>query len=925
MRVLILLLLLFQAFFQIPVKAVNIKITNLTCEYQESPLSVETVCPRFSWKLESDGRNMYQTARHIIIAESPSDLKSGKNPVWDSGMVNSDDSQLVEYGGAELKPGKTYYWKVRVQVSDNKISDWSKIGQFTIGLLSESCWNNAKWIGLEEIKPKQRIVPGIHGGGPANLDKGLNKLPVFRKEFKIEKPVKRALAYVSGLGQFEMRLNGKKTGDHFMDPAWTAYDSYAQYVTFDITDCIKRGDNAVGIMLGNGFYHIPRDRYRKLIQTFGYPKMICRIVIEYTNGTIKEIKSDTSWKVKEGPVTFSSIYGGEDYDARMYDKGWDAPWFDDSEWPNAIEVSPVALRPQTTTPLKIMESFKPVSVTPLTNSSLGNIFIYDLGQNASGIPYIKVKGKKGDKIRLIPGELIDDNGFVTQQASGGPVYFDYTLSGDGVEEWHPVFTYYGFRYVQVEGGVPSGNDNPDGRPVILNLEGFHTRNSATSVGKFECSNELFNKIFRLIDWSVRSNMASVFTDCPHREKLGWLEVAHLMGYAVRYNYDISRYYSKIIEDIKATQLPNGMVPDIAPEYPIFDGGFRDSPEWGSAGIILPWYMYKWYGDRKILETSYNIMVRYAGYLESVSNNHIITNGLGDWYDLGPNFPGESQLTPRGLTPTAIYYYDINILAQTAKLLGYEADVKKWEELSLKIKHAFNGKFFNTGTKQYGTGSQTANAMALYMGLVEPENRSVVISNLKADFENRNNSITAGDIGFRYVLRVLEKEGASDLIFAMNNRSDVPGYGFQLAKGATSLTESWAALRYVSNNHCMLGHLMEWFYSGAAGIRPDEKSVGFRDIIIHPEPVGDLTYVSSQHDSPYGKISSYWEKKVNEFSLRTEIPVNTHAVIYIPVEDGRTLTESGVPVAERTDMKILGRENGRIVISTGSGLYNFNVK
>jgi hypothetical protein len=466
----------------------------------------------------------------------------------------------------------------------------------------------------------------------------------------------------------------------------------------------------------------------------------------------------------------------------------------------------------------------------------------------------------------------------------------------------------------LKNAVPEGVPNPRHLPVVSKMQGLHTRNAAPQSGTFACSNELFNRTFHLINWGIRSNMASVLTDCPHREKLGCLEETHLMGSSVHYNYNIHRLYGKIIDDMQAAQLPNGMIPDIAPEMVVFGGGFRDSPEWGSAYVILPWYLYQWYGDRRPLQNNYDGMKRYVEYLTSTTDNHIVSHGLGDWFDLGPNSPGESQLTSKGVTATAIYYYDVNILRQTAKLLDKPDDEAYFTELAAQIKDAFNREYFKNDTKQYDRSSQAANAMALYMDLAEPENRQAVFDNILKDLESRNYGLTPGDIGYRYLLRVLESGGASETIFRMNNRDDVPGYGFQLAKGATALTESWAALRYVSNNHLMLGHLMEWFYSGLAGIRQAENSIAYSNIVIHPEPVGDVTSASATYESPYGKIVSDWKKEGDTFHLNVEIPANTSAVVYFPGSNIKGLTENDKAFKSKTT------KDGGLTI--GSGRYRF---
>jgi len=739
-------------------------------------------------------------------------------------------------------------------------------------------------------------------------------LPILRKSFAVNKEVKSATAFISGLGHFEMSLNGKKVGDHFLDAGWTNYEKQALYVSFDLTEQLKQGENAIGVMLGNGFYFTSSGRYRKLTVAYGYPKMICRLLVEYTDGTSENIISDPSWKAAPGPITFSAMYGGEDYDATLEQKGWDSPSFNDQSWKQAIITDgPAQLNAQMEEPLKVVNEFIPKYATHIKTTE----FVYDMEQNASGIPQITVKGKKGDTVIITPGELINADGTVNQKATGKVYSYKYTLKGDGEETWQPRFTYYGFRYIQIDGAIPASTGDVGHFPAIVTLKGLHTRNAAEKIGSFTCSNELFNKTNTLIDWAVQSNMTSVFTDCPHREKLGWLEETHLMGNSLQYNYDLVNLFKKSINDMRLSQTPDGLIPEIAPEFTVFSDGFRDSPEWGSAAVLLPWYVYQWYGDKQVLADSYDMMKRYLAYLDKQSDNGILSEGLGDWYDLGPKHPGVSQLTSKGVTATAMFYYDLTIISKIAAMLNKPADVAHYTSLAAKVRTAFNKKFFNKETKQYDTGSQTANAVSVYMKLVEPQYKQAVVDNIVKDLHSHNNALTAGDIGYRYLLKVLDDEGRSDVIFDMNNRSDVPGYGYQLAKGATALTESWQALPSVSNNHFMLGHIMEWFYAGLAGIRPADDAVAYDKIVIRPEPVGDVTSAKGSYHSVYGMITSEWKKAADSFTLTVNIPANTTATIYLPAKADSKITDDGKPLTQK--LKI---ENGKAVINVGSGNYNF---
>lgn len=907
-------------------QAGKIGIIEMRCENQESPLGVQSYQPIFAWKLEADARNINQSAYRILVADNSDLLNKDTGNVWDSGRCLSTESINIVYEGMPLKSAVCYYWKVKVWDNKENESSWSKIKTFRMGLLEQKDWASAKWIAMETVPQKDIVYPGfqLSGNSVTTLDREA-RMPQFRKAFELnKKKVLSAVAFISGLGHFELSINGKKIGDHFLDPGWTKYDKSSLYVTFDITKQLRNGENVIGVRLGNGFLHIPRDtsRYRKLISTFSFPKMICKVRVTYANGVTEDIDSSSDWKVAPSPITFSSIYGGEDYDATLEQVGWNSPGFDASAWKNAIEIPSIGyLSSQTSPALKVKKQLNNISIF----ETQPGIYIYDFGQNASAIIDLKIKGRNGNKVIMKPAEYLTEDGLANQNNSGHPYWFSYILSGNGTEHWQPSFTYYGFRYVQIEGAVPAGVKNPGGLPVIEDLKLLHVSNASETVGNFTCSNQLFNDIYSLIDWSVKSNMSHVLTDCPHREKLGWLEVAHLMSSSIAFCYDIKQMYSKTIEDMKCSQLPNGLIPNTAPEYASFPNDFRDSPEWGSAGVILPWFLYQWYGDKSVLKNSYELMVSYVDYLTSRTKYHILYHGLGDWYDLGPNHPGYSQLTTRGLTPTALYYYDLNIVAATSKLLGKESAHKKYADLATKVKIAFNAKYFNKEKGYYDCGSQTANAIPLFMDLVNDEDREECLKQIIADVRSRNNSITAGDVGFNYLLRVLEMEGASNVIYDMNSQSDKPGYGYQLKQGATSLTESWAALKTASHNHCMLGHLMEWFYGGIGGIRKDKETVAFKKIVLHPELVGNIRSADVGFQSPYGEIKSKWKVKDNTFIYKVIVPVNTEALIYLPSVNRENIKEGGKPINDVQEIRFVGIDSERSIYEVGSGEYDFTIQ
>ncbi len=903
----------------------RIKVVKLLCNHTENPAVINTTIPNLSWQLQSGLRSQTQSAYRILVADNLDDVKNLQGKIWDSKKVVTDKSILVNYNGKRLNPAHKYFWKVKVWNQDGVESEWSDAGTFQTGLFSVGDWGKAQWIGYEELPAELKLVPGVHGNGNDQGQKALKRtvVPLFRKNFIVQKNISSATLFISGLGHYEAFVNGAKVSESFLAPGWAAYDKTVFYNAYDVTKMVNSGKNSIGAIVGNGFYNINRERYRKIVIAYGMPKMFCRLQIEYSDGTKDNVVSDQSWKTFPSPVTYTSIYGGEDYDARLEQQNWNKPEFDDSSWRNVLLVTPPAgtLTAETDYPLKVMNSFNVKDVFELKPDA----FLYDFGQNASGIIELKIKGKKGQEVRLIPAELITKDKFANQKATGSPYYFSYILKGDGEEVWRPRFSYYGFRYVQVEGASPKKTDSQSDLPEIVDLKMLHTRNSTPVSGTFECSNELFNRIFSLIDWSIRSNLQSVLTDCPHREKLGWLEVTQLMGNSIHFNYDISHFYSKMVDDMIQSQTVEGLVPDIAPEFVKFGGGFRDSPEWGSASVILPWLLYEWYGDATVLERSWPMMLRYVSYLKSKSDHNIVSHGLGDWFDMGPKRPGESQLTPKSLTATAIYFYDLKLLAKIAGVLGKNADKQNIIAWSDSVKTSFNNKFFNRQTGVIATGSQTSMAMPYSVGLVDLKYREIVINNLEDSIRANGKALTAGDVGFHYLVEALTKGGKSQLLYEMNNRNDVPGYGFQLSKGATALTESWPALENVSNNHLMLGHLMEWFYSGLGGIGQSENSVAYKEITIKPDMIAGLSHATASYNSSYGLIKCNWNRQDKSVICMVEIPVNTTALITLELASGSMVSEGGRPISEVRDIQVISKKDGQLVCKVGSGKYSFRIE
>ena len=591
---------------------------HLQCEAQIGPLAIQTPRPRFSWLLayaKPGMRSIAQFGYRILVASSSSRLASNRANIWDSGVVHSAQSFEIPYAGEALESGRPYFWKVEVWDQNKHASGWSQPAQWSMGLLHAQDWR-AAWIAAT---PGGAAVPA--------------QMPVFRSMFSVQKSVRLAIVYIAGLGQYELRINGAKTGQSVLNPDWTDYRKTIFYNAYDVTAQLQRGQNAVGILLGNGMYNVvtTSGRYTKFTGSFGQPKLIFRLQIEYEDGSTATIGSGPAWKTAPGPITFSSAYGGEDEDARVLPSGWDRPGFNDSGWRGALAVTGPGgtLTTQESPPVRLQQIFHPIAV----HEPKPGILVYDLGQNFSGWPEVRTEGPRGSALRLVPGELLDAHGLVTQASSGGPQWFAYTLRGNGQEVWHPRFSYYGFRYVQVEG--TSTALRPDAhKPRLLALEGQFLYSSSPQTGSFATSDILFQRIHVLIDAAIRSNMQSVLTDCPHREKLGWLEETHLLGSALMDYFNLERLYEKIANDIHDAQHADGMVPEIAPEYVKFPAPFSDSPEWGGAVVLDPWIAYRHYGDRRNLALHYNDMQRYVDYLGTRAHDHLISYGLGDWYDLG---------------------------------------------------------------------------------------------------------------------------------------------------------------------------------------------------------------------------------------------------------------------------------------------------
>lgn len=896
--------------------AAGMTVRRATCEYRENPLLVAADQPRFGWELASTEQGTMQTAYQVVVSSKP-DMSDA---CWNSGKVPSDQSQFIRYNGSRLYPSKTYYWTTQVWDQQNK-STKTTVQSFTLAP-SDPELSAARWIGAISIAdshlPQGRTdwhVPSPKNEKVRYAWSAINPLALrsiqLRKSCTLEKEVKSARLYISGLGHYELSINGQRIGKSQFDPLWSDYDKTVYYSAYDVLKNLQKGENVIGVLLGNGFYNAVGDRYSKIWISFGPPTLLLRMDLTFTDGSSTSILTDASWKYSPSPITFNNIYGGESYDANLEQSGWNKPGFGDANWKKVVvqEAPKGLLRPQTAPDVRVMKSYQVQSVKNLVPGSN----VLNMGQNLSGYPLIKVKGPKGSKIKIIPGELLEQDR-VSQKRSGGPHYYEYTLKGEGVETWSPRFSYYGYQYLQIDSADLYKQAKDSKRPVLLDVTSQFLYNSTPETGTFTCSNDLYNRTHVLIQNAVKSNFHAVFTDCPHREKLGWLEETYLNGPGLLYNYDLTTFMPKVVQDMLDAQFPNGLVPSIAPAYVDFTGDFMDSPEWGVAALIVPWMYYEYYGDASLIRTTYQMMKDYVNYLTTRADSGIVSHGLGDWYDYGTHPAGYAKNSPVNISATSHYYYAIDYLVRSAVLLGYSHDVATYAALKREVKDAYNRKFFNNGTKQYGSASQFSNAVSLYMGLVEPENKSAVLQNLLTDIEKHGNRLTTGDIGNRYLFQTLAENEKNEVMYRMTNHYEAPGYGFQLQFGVTTLTEQWDPRRGSSWNHFMMGQIDEWFYKTLAGIQSDPAQPGYKHFFVKPTPVGDLISVSATHKTLYGTIRVDWKKTAEKFELLLHVPVNSTATVVLP-GSGRMLHQKGKGTQLGSGRLMCEPGNHHIVFST----------
>jgi alpha-L-rhamnosidase len=877
--------------------AAGVRVDDLRCEYLSNPLGIDVPRPRLSWVLLSHERGQKQTACQILAASSAELLRHDQGDLWNSGRIASGQSIQMPYGGKDLRSRQRCFWKVRVWDKDGKASPYSAPAFFEMGLLAPEDWHG-QWIAQ-------------------TTDINSAPAPLLRRGFVLDGKIAQARVYVCGLGYYELRINGAKIGDHILDPGYTRYDKRALYVTYDVTGALRSGPNALGVILGNGWYNVQTRAVWNFHEApwRAAPKLLLELVVRFADGREEIIGSDPQWKAGTGPIVFDSIYGGENYDARLELPGWDTAAFDDSSWPAAVIASPPGgqLVAQMMPSIQVDRMITPQKVS----EPKPGVFVYDFGQNMAGFAQLKITGPAGTKVTMKYGERLTRNGLVDQRIIAQHIKSvdnkqqfqtdNYILSGQGLETWHSRFDYDGFQYVEVTGAPEKLGP--------ANLAAFFIHSAVPVAGEFECSNPMINCIWAAGRWSYLSNLQGIPTDCPHREKNGWTGDAHLAAEQGLFNYASAPVYAKWINDLCDEQRPNGELPGIVPSSGWgYDWG--NGPAWDSALVLIPYYLYVYEGDTRVLTDHYEHLRRYVDFLTGKAQEGIVDWGLNDWA------PAKTE-TPRDITSTAYYYRDIQVLTLAAGLAGNQADAARYSQLAGDVKNKFNQKFFNAANQSYGNGSQTSLSCALYQGLVPPPNHAAVLSNLVAGVQAHDNHIDTGILGAKYLLTCLTDNGRADVAWAIASQRTAPSWGWWISQGATTLWEQWNGDD--SRNHIMYGDILAWFYKALAGLNPDPAAAGFKHFTLKPHVVGDLTWVRCHHDCPFGRIEANWRLDEKRMMFDATIPPNTSATVVLPCANPALIRESGHPATPKVPgIKSVSAEGGWSVMEVESGVYHFTL-
>ncbi|MEO6705544.1 MAG: family 78 glycoside hydrolase catalytic domain, partial [Ginsengibacter sp.] len=863
--------------------------------------------PQFSWRLTSDKRNVMQTAYEIRIGSNYDLLKKNKNLEWNSGKILSDESVHVIYKGNALQSGKKYFWQVRVRDNYGKTSEWSAPASFQMGLLNTNDWK-AKW-----------IQPGYIE------DTILRPSPMFRKQFTANKKIKSAAIFITAHGLYEAQINGKRVGNDYFTPGWTSYNKRLQYQEYDVTNLVKEGNNAIGVTLGSGWYrgHLAwennKDIYGKDIS------LLLQLEITYNDGSTKTIVSDESWKSTTGSIRSSSIYDGETIDARMKKTGWSMPGYDDSKWSgvqteNFSNDNLVATRYELATK---QETFKPIKVLTTPKGER----VIDFGQNLVGWVTLKVKGSEGDTIMIEHAEVLDKEGnFYTTNLRDAKATSTYILDGKGQEFFEPHFTYYGFRYIKVEG--IKGNLNPDDFTAVAIYADMKP------TGTFSTSNPMVNQLQHNIVWGQKGNFLDVPTDCPQRdERLGWTGDAQVFARTASFNMNVNNFFDKWMKDVAADQLPNGSVPHVIPN--VLRANSNGSTGWADAATIIPWNMYLAYGDKKILEQQYPSMEAWVGYMVNQSHDFLWNTGthFGDWLSYAPENDrrGLAAITDKHLIAQCFFAHSTQLMINSAEVLGKSEDVLKYTRLLKNIKDAFL-KEYVTPSGRLISGTQTAYVLALNFDMLPESIRAQAAERLVKNIQDYKYHITTGFLGAPYLCPVLTRFGYSDVAYKLLLQDTYPSWLYPVTMGATTIWERWDGQKPDSTfqtpsmnsfNHYAYGAIGDWMYRDMAGIDTYEDGPGYKHIKIKPQIDEKINSVSGSLETYYGKTHCDWKVKDNNVLMNVEIPANTFATIYIPTSNKDDIKVDNKVIALSDDVKIDRVEDGYTVLRAGSGIYHFS--
>jgi len=862
-----------------------------------TPLGIEALHPKLSWKLEARSaalRGLRQTAYRILAATTPERLTEKAADLWDSGKVKSDATAWIPYGGHPLTPATRYWWKVQVWDQQGYASGWSRQSRWDTGLTQQAQWG-AQWI-----------------GAPVALSQ--EGAPCFRKVFTLKPGWRTVRAFVCGLGYHEFTVNGKKADNRVLEPAQTEYPKRVLYTAYDVTQLVQAGGNVLGVMLGNGWYN--QDCVWGGM-SYGPPVLRLRFEAEYPDGTRQAVVSDTTWQVAAGPVTSNNIYAGETYDARRT-LDWKGAAIAGKPWSAVIPVQgPTgALICPSLPPIRAVKTLAPA---PPREVAPG-VLLYDMRQNFAGWARLHVRAPAGTAIKMRFAETVDPKTGLLDTASTGVFATQveqidtYICRGDGLETWEPRFTYHGFRYVEVT-GLPAGSQAPT-------LEGIVVHTDVEPSGGFSCSDPMLNRIHEAAVWTLVSNLHGVPTDCPARERCGWLGDSHAAAEMAALNFDMSGFWSKYIDDIKAgwvSDLPPHVVP--GKRIAVTSGPI----DWGVAVVMLPWFHWLYYGDRAELERNYPAMSRFVRTAAKGAANGIVSNGLGDWCPPGSVEP---TATPVPLTTTAWLTEAARLTAQTATLLGHPEEAREFAQLAETSATALRAKYYNPTAHTFG--SQTADAMALAFHLCPPTDRQAVCDSLAQDVIKHGKHHTTGIFGSRWLFDELTAGGHGDIAAAMLQQTDYPSIGYLFHLGATTFWECWGEPELDkkwgarSLNHPMQAGYDAWFFQGLGGITCDPDGPGFHKILIQPNLLPGLKFVRTYHDSPHGRIRSDWTREGDTVRFHITIPPNTTANLSLPMpphNSGR-ITENGKPAEQASGVRRLSDIGGRAVFQVGAGDYHF---